>query len=448
MGDQIARWLYEKLEGMRRKPDKILYDSAVREDLQALEPAGNTAARQKEYVLKKLSICSMIVVIGVLLSIALWIKDELDTKIVDNSIARNEYGDGTKTISLVANNGGRDYDLSLDIGELCYTSEELSEMAQSALPVLEQSILGKNQSPDRIEYDVRLVERIEGYPFEVEWRVDEEYMDYEGHLIKDRLEAPVPVELTAVVSCEDFVLEHTLHVMVCSKAVQPDKAELIQRQLNETESSSRDDEKVTLPSEIEGQRIHWSYQRGYRGVLFLAATPLLMFLAYFGRDRDLHKQVRDREEQMQLDYPEIVSSLALLIGAGMTVPNAWLKMVKDYKTQKEETGRKRYAYEEMVLTVHEMESGVSQTQAYEHFGRRCRLPCYNKLATMLSQNIRKGAANLPILLREESADAFEERKHLARKMGEKAGTKLLVPMMMLLGITMVIIMVPAFKTYF
>ena len=53
-----------------------------------------------------------------------------------------------------------------------------------------------------------------------------------------------------------------------------------------------------------------------------------------------------------------------------------------------------------------------------------------------------------MLLREESKDAFEERKHLARSMGEKAGTKLLVPMMMLLGITLVIIMVPAFQTYF
>ena len=87
-------------------------------------------------------------------------------------------------------------------------------------------------------------------------------------------------------------------------------------------------------------------------------------------------------------------------------------------------------------------------KAYEHFGRRCRIPSYNKLATLLSQNIRKGAANLPLLLREESKDAFEERKHLARSMGEKAGTKLLVPMMMLLGITLVIIMVPAFQTYF
>jgi hypothetical protein len=37
---------------------------------------------------------------------------------------------------------------------------------------------------------------------------------------------------------------------------------------------------------------------------------------------------------------------------------------------------------------------------------------------------------------------------MARKQGEKAGTKLLVPMMLLLGITMVIIMVPAINIYF
>ena len=94
-----------------------------------------------------------------------------------------------------------------------------------------------------------------------------------------------------------------------------------------------------------------------------------------------------------------------------------------------------------------MESGVAQAKAYERFGRRCRIPSYNKLSTMLAQNLRKGTANLPILLKEEAAGAFEERKHTARKLGEKAGTKLLMPMMMFLGITMVIIMVPAFRNY-
>jgi hypothetical protein len=236
--------------------------------------------------------------------------------------------------------------------------------------------------------------------------------------------------------------------MVYSKAVQPDTQELIQDKLHKSESESRQDKDIVLPDEIGGKSLSWSYKKSFTGLLFLIATPILILLLYYSKDRDLHKQVLEREEQMMADYPEIVSSLALLIGAGMTVPNAWNKIARDYKTRKEETGRIRYAYEEMLFTIYEMESGVVQTTAYERFGRRCRLPRYNKLVAMLSQNIRKGAVNLPLILKEEAGDAFEDRKHSARKQGEKAGTKLLVPMMLLLGVTMVIIMVPAFKTYF
>ena len=149
---------------------------------------------------------------------------------------------------------------------------------------------------------------------------------------------------------------------------------------------------------------------------------------------------------MLMDYPEIVSSLALLLGAGMNVQNSWLKIVNDYRTKREETGKKRYAYEEMLFTVYEMENGVLQVNAYERFGRSCRISCYTRLSTMISQNLRKGSTNLAQLLTEEAKEAFENRKHMARKLGEKAGTKLLLPMMMILGVMMVIIMVPAFRS--
>lgn len=53
---RFAGWLYARLEAMQRKPDKILYNSVVREDLQTLEPAGDTQARQRAYVIGKISV--------------------------------------------------------------------------------------------------------------------------------------------------------------------------------------------------------------------------------------------------------------------------------------------------------------------------------------------------------------------------------------------------------
>ncbi len=442
MRERFAGWLYDRLG------NKILYNSTVREDLQTLEPAGNTAARQRAYVITKLSVCSLIVVSGVALSVALWIRDGMETRIADNRIERNVYGDGKKSVSLVADDGEDTYHIPVTLSERQYSREELTQMSAEAMPVLEQSILGLNESPDRIEYDMRLANSVAGYPFTVEWRTDDRYMDYTGKLMQDTLTEPVVMELTAILSCESFEIEQQLPVRIHSKAVQPGRAERLAGQILGLEEESRGQQSMTLPSESGDKQIRWRYKRNYRGLLFLAATPVLACLIYHCRDRDLHRQVTEREEQMRTDYPEIVSALALLLGAGMTVPNAWNKIARDYKRRRESGGSRRYAYEEMLLAIYEMESGVMQAKAYERFGRRCRIPCYNKLATMLSQNIRKGAANLPCLLREEAADAFEERKHTARKLGEKAGTKLLVPMMMLLGITMVIIMVPAFTTYF
>jgi len=448
VGDRFAGWLYTRLEAMRKKPERILYNSAVRENLQTLEPAGDIAKRQKEYVVKKLSVCSLIMVCGVVLAVVLWIKDGMETRIVDNRIGRNAYGDGKKSVSLVADDGEDRIHIPVTLSEKCYAREELIQMADEAMGRIEELILGANESFDRIAYDMHLVNSVEGYPFTVEWHTDDAYMDYTGKLVRDMLDEPVLMELTAVLSCGSFEMERDLAVRIYSKAVQPGKEERLAREVSESEETSREQQDMTLPSESGSREIHWSYKRSYRGLLFLAATPVLAIVVYYGRDRDLYQQVVDREEQMRVDYPEIVSSLALLLGAGMTVPNAWNKIARDYRRRREEGGGRRYAYEEMLLTIYEMESGVVQARAYERFGRRCRIPSYNKLSTMLSQNIRKGAANLPVLLKEEAADAFEERKHTARKLGEKAGTKLLVPMMMLLGITMVIIMVPAFKTYF
>lgn len=47
------------------------------------------------------------------------------------------------------------------------------------------------------------------------------------------------------------------------------------------------------------------------------------------------------------------------------------------------------------------------------------------------------------LLRAEMTEAFELRKHGARRMGEEAGTRLLLPLFLMLGVVMVMVAVPA-----
>lgn len=51
---------------------------------------------------------------------------------------------------------------------------------------------------------------------------------------------------------------------------------------------------------------------------------------------------------------------------------------------------------------------------------------YLKLASLLSQNVKKGTTDILKLLEQESQSAFEQHKNLAKKKGEEAGTKLLI----------------------
>jgi hypothetical protein len=107
-------------------------------------------------------------------------------------------------------------------------------------------------------------------------------------------------------------------------------------------------------------------------------------------------------------------------------------------------GGKRYVYEEMLLTIREMSSGVPEASAYENFGRRCGLPMYIKLGSLLSQNLKKGSKGLTTLLEHEAVLSMDQHKMAVRKLGERASVKMLLPMVLMFGVVLIILMVPAF----
>ena len=94
--------------------------------------------------------------------------------------------------------------------------------------------------------------------------------------------------------------------------------------------------------------------------------------------------------------------------------------------------------------MYRIRGGVPEGECYEEFGIRCREPAYRRFGMLLSQNLRKGSRGLTDVLEREAQEAFEDRKKLAKKLGEEAGTKLMIPMFMMLIIVLVTVTVPAF----
>ncbi len=174
------------------------------------------------------------------------------------------------------------------------------------------------------------------------------------------------------------------------------------------------------------------------GILVLLAG-LLVYWIKIERPKEEKKK---KERQMMADYSDIIAKLTVLTGAGLSLPQAWMRLTADYEAKQQKTGV-RYAFEEMAATGRQIQNGVSPGRAFGEFGRRIGLHAYIKLGNLLEQNMKKGTKGLSSMLQAEAYQAFEERKHQVRRTGEEISTRLLVPMFMMFGVVLIIILVPA-----
>lgn len=147
--------------------------------------------------------------------------------------------------------------------------------------------------------------------------------------------------------------------------------------------------------------------------------------------------INEREDSIMMDFPDVLSKLALLVNAGMILNEAWSKV---------STTDEGVIYQEMRNTVFEMQNGVSDFDAYINFARRCSVPAVTKFASTLVQNLSKGNKELVEFLRTFADESWNERKQNAKRKGEIASTNMLMPIcLMLLGI-MIMIMIPIFNS--
>ena len=329
-----------------------------------------------------------------------------------------------------------------------YRADEIHRVYQQVLEELPERIRGGNLSLNQVRSDLNLISRMDEYGITLRWESEHcELVDSFGAVnAQDVPEGGAEVELRVELTDGRYPEQYVLPVRVVpEKTGARDLAlEGFIRTVEEADRAQRESEWLKLPDTYNGAALQYREPRE-SPFPSLAALGFAAAVLLTAKERsDKEKAAKQRENQLLMDYPEVVSKLMIFLGAGMTVRTAWERIAGDYRDMLG-SGRRtpRHVYEEMYETCCQMSRGVPEGQAYGEFGRRCGLLPYMKLCSLLEQNRKNGSRNVRELLRAEMTEAFELRKHGARRMGEEAGTRLLLPLFLMLGVVMVMVAVPA-----
>lgn len=366
-------------------------------------------------------------------------------------VTRNAYGEGKKTeeYEVTIENELEKESFQIVVEEQEYTRDETKKLFQEVIEKLDTVILGENESFDRVEKDLNLVTELDDYPVQIQWQLDSySVMNIDGEIREENLtEEGTLLELQGTISYGEEKAIYVKNAMIYPLTREGTDKLLyeIQQELMKLEEETREDASFTLPEEVAGKELQWSQKKESRWYyVLLVGIIICVFLVYREREKVKQKE-KQRKEELLREYPGMISKFTMLLSTGTTVKNAWEKIVQNYEQQKEQLGT-HVAYEEMLTTSREMQGGVPEAESYERFGKRCGITVYIKFGAMLSQNLRKGSKGISEILRMEAIQSFENRKSTARRQGEEAGTKLLMPMLGMLAVVLIMVMVPAFMT--
>lgn len=175
-----------------------------------------------------------------------------------------------------------------------------------------------------------------------------------------------------------------------------------------------------------------------------AVFIMLAFAALIGMpivvDKSLDDKIKKRRLAIQMEFPEFVNKMTILVNAGMTISRAWEKIAT-------ETKKDTPLFREMQYTVGEIRSGKPEAVAYEEFARRCKIKEIIKFVSVVVLNLKKGGAEVVPVLKAQGMECWEMRKSAAKQLGEEAGTKVLIPMMIMFVGIILIVVTPALMSF-
>lgn len=433
----LASVIYQLLSGFNLTTKKTM------QNLILLHPTESHHDLKRNHNILKIRIVIIIIAMGIFTSLLVWITNQDKNNLVDGSVIyRNDAGKGSKEIVLTAEGSGQKAKISLTVTDRAYSHEELEELYRDFENEIEGIVLDKNTSWNNVDTDLNMVEKVYGYPFEITWESSQYlYLNDNGQIIdweelKNHSQEIIQVNLLMKVSYDSFYSEKLFEVTVCPRPEEQSFEEIIHMIADEVEKNTRKETIVKLPGEIEGKKVIWTEKSENKSISIIILSLMSAMAVWVMKDHQVTKLMLKKRLLLNQEYQTVISKMTLYLGAGMNLNSTWMKVARE--------GKGNPVYQEMLLTCREMEGGIPDRDAYERFAQRIRQQEYVRLITFLVQSLQKGNTELLVLLKQESIHAMEDYHALVKRRGEEMGTKLLFPMIMMLGMVMVLIIIPVF----
>lgn len=386
---------------------------------------------------RKIILCFLLILV-----VAFFIDLKRQSQEKEGMIERADIGGDTKKVALILNAEGilNEYDYEIEI-----EPARISEL--DAKKYFEQTIEIIQNDFSSVEEMLPMEETYLNDIVDATWSFDEnDFYDREKRILYEEIpKEGLLVNAQVTLSCGDYERIYAFPYTIFKK--EETKEESLLREVSlwfERQMEIEGISYVQLPKEINGSNLTWEQEKESLTlkILFLEIIAIIMMI--FGEKQVKLREQRKLQLEMEMEYPEIVSQLAILLGAGMTLRQAWNRMAHRY-IEKKQAGIicQKEIYEAIWCMNRRITEGESERSAYQYFCELVDVVSYHRLMRMLIGNLEKGTRGICELLEGEGKQVYEQRIMLAKKMGEEASTKMLIPLMLMMVLVMMIVIMPA-----
>ncbi len=424
-------------------------DAITKEFIRQIYPRDRVEVRGEQIWRRRIAVMGGIVFGGIVLLLLGNFVYEKNTFGLDKNVLQRTSPDIPLVVRGNGENGEWQKEMNLHLEERKFTEQECEKMEMKVQEYLEQTLLGENRSAESITSKLLFSKEIPDTEILLNWIVDDRYINEQGEIRFSAVpQDGVDTEVTVEAEYRNFKKTYHYPIHIVAKQLFGAEREIaeVKEEIKKAIKQQKTEDKIILPDTLGNTKLNYEVKQD-KDPPYLLVLMMMGIVLYPLCERERQKkQLEARKEQLALDHPGIVNKVMLLLGAGLTLRQCFLRLAQEYEEQRKKTGERRYAYEEICIMINEIQDGMPDIPAVEQFGKRCGIQPYLRFASIISQNLRKGSQGLIEILEQEALEAFDQRKQQALRMGETASTKLLFPMMIMLGLVMGIIMVPAFMS--